>query len=150
MDSAVYVASEWISTGVIVSEKGVDGLNNEHQTLGDHRLAGMKTVVLVDKGSASASEIVAGALQDTKAATIIGEKTFGKGSVQDYAPFPDGSALKLTVAEWFTPSGKNINKEGVTPDVVMEVDWSKEVVGQDAVLDKAMEILTGVSTSTVK
>lgn len=150
LDSAVYVASEWIKKGVIVSEKGIDGLNNEHKTQGDHRLAEMKTVVLVDKGSASASEIVSGALQDTKSATLVGEKTFGKGSVQNYETFPDGSALKLTVAEWFTPSGKNINKEGITPDVVMSVDWSKEQVGEDQVLDKAIQILNGTSTTTIK
>jgi len=148
LDAAVYMASEWIKSGVIVSEKGVDGANNSHNTIGDHRLAGMKTVVLVDRGSASASEIVSGALQDTKHAVLVGEQTFGKGSVQDYETFPDGSALKLTVAEWFTPNGKNINKEGITPDVKVSVDWSTEKVGEDKVLDKAIQVLTGVPAAT--
>ena len=72
---------------------------------------------------------------------IIGEKSYGKGSVQDYESFPDGSALKLTVAEWLTPSGKNINESGIMPDTVIKEEWEKEKVGEDIVIDKAMELL---------
>ncbi len=147
LDAAVYMASEWVTDGVVVSEKGMDGQNNEHPTEGPHSLSEIKTIVLVNKGSASASEIVAGALQDTKKAILIGEQTFGKGSVQDFETFPDGSALKLTVAEWFTPNGKNINKEGIKPNIEIKEDWEKEKVGEDAVLGKALDLM---NSSTAK
>lgn len=147
LTSAIYMASEWVTDGVVVSEKGKDGEGNDHNTEGQHRLAGIKTVVLINKGSASASEIVAGALQDTKNATLIGEQTFGKGSVQDFETFPDGSALKITVAEWFTPSGRNINKEGVKPDIEIKQDWQNEKIGEDIVLSKALEF---IASSTKK
>lgn len=145
LDSAIEMGSEWIESGVVVSEKGRDGKSKDHNTEGPHPLADIKTVVLVNKGSASASEIVAGALQDTNNAVLIGEQTFGKGSVQDFEVFPDGSALKLTIAEWFTPNGKNINKEGIKPDIEVKEDWENEKVGEDAVLDIALQLF--VSTT---
>lgn len=141
LDGAIEMGSEWIAEGKIVTEKFSDGKTNDQMALGNPRLDGFKTVVLVNGGSASASEIVAGALQDHQKATIIGEKTFGKGSVQDYEPFSDGSALKITVAAWYTPNGKSINEEGITPDVEVKEDFSKEDVGQDVMVDKALEIL---------
>ncbi len=141
LQASIEMASEWVKEGLIVSEKGLDGMNKEHATIGAHRLEGVKTAVLVNKGSASASEIVAGALQDHKLATVLGEKTFGKGSVQDFEMFPDGSALKLTVAEWYTPNGRNINKEGIAPDIEVKEDWENEKVGEDALIDKAVEVL---------
>ena len=142
LETAVDFASEWIPVGAIVSEKDVQGETNIHTTRGEHRLEGIKTIVLVNKGSASASEIVAGALQDHGKATIMGEKTFGKGSVQDYREFVDGSALKLTVAEWCTPGEKNINENGITPDVVFKQDYDKEKPGQDTMLQKALTMFT--------
>jgi carboxyl-terminal processing protease len=147
LDTAIDMASYWVTDGPVVSEKGKNGINIEHKTSGSHPLAGIKTIVLVNKGSASASEIVAGALQDTNNAVLIGEQTFGKGSVQDLEPFPDGSALKLTIAEWFTPSGKNINKEGVKPDIEVKEDWENEKVGEDVVLDAALDLF---ASSTFK
>src|SRR3989344_184904 len=81
--------------------------------------AGVKIVVLVNKGSASASEIVAGALQDLKRATIVGETTFGKGTVQQILEFKDGSNLKMTIAEWHTPLNRKINGIGIVPDVMV-------------------------------
>ncbi len=141
LDSAVTMASEWINEGKVVSEKFSGGQENIHETSGAHLLSGVKTVVLVNGGSASASEIVAGALQDYKAATIIGEKTFGKGSVQDFETLPDGSALKITVAEWFTPKENNINEKGITPDIVIKEDFEKEKVGEDIMIQKALELL---------
>lgn len=141
LDGAVEMASEWVPQGKIVTEKFSDGTTNDQTSLGGSDLDGVKTVVLVNGGSASASEIVAGALQDYKKATLIGEKTFGKGSVQDYEPFSDGSALKITVASWYTPSGKSINEQGITPDIEVKEEWDKEAVGQDIVVDKALELL---------
>ncbi len=143
LDAAVNMASEWVDEGMIVSEKSDTGYSRDHETIGEHRLSGIKTVVLVNGGSASASEIVAGALKDHGLADVIGEKTFGKGSVQDFETFPDGSALKLTVAEWYTPLGKNINKEGILPDVEIKQDWENEKVGEDVMLDRAIDIIEG-------
>lgn len=140
LDAAVSVASEWVPEGKIVSEKFSNGDSNDHRTIGAHRLQDIKTVVLINGGSASASEILAGALQDFKKATIVGEKSFGKGSVQDYEMLGDGSALKVTVAEWYTPNGKNINEQGIQPDVIVKEDWSKEKVGEDIMLQKAFNI----------
>lgn len=141
LDQSIKMASEWIEKGVIVSEKGNDGNSQDHESLGYARLENIKTIILINGGSASASEIVAGALQDNKKATIIGTKTFGKGSVQDFEMFPDGSALKLTVAEWYTPNGRNINKEGIVPDIEVVEEWDKEKVGEDVMIDKALELL---------
>lgn len=141
LDSAIDMASAWVERGVVVSEKGNGGYSKEHNTQGSHPLANFKTVVLVNGGSASASEIVAGALQDYKKATIIGEKTFGKGSVQDFETFSDGSALKLTVAEWFTPSGRNINQQGIMPDMEVKEEFDKEKIGEDVMINKALELL---------
>ncbi len=147
LNAAIDMASDWVTSGPVVSEKGRDGNNNEHETIGSHPLSNIKTVVLVNKGSASASEIVAGALQDTKKGVLVGEQTFGKGSVQDFETFPDGSALKLTVAEWYTPNGKNINKEGIKPNIEIIEDWEKEKVGEDKVLSYALGLL---ASSTYK
>jgi carboxyl-terminal processing protease len=144
LDAAISMASEWVTDGVIVSEKSENGnLDYEHLTSGKHRLNGIHTVVLVNGGSASASEIVAGALQDHEQAIVLGEQTYGKGSVQDFETFSDGSALKLTVAEWYTPNGKNINQDGITPDIEFVEDWDNEAVGEDQALDKAIELING-------
>lgn len=121
LDTSVQVASEWVSAGVIVHERLHDGSKKQYTADGSkHRFVGIPTVVLVDGGTASGSEIVAGALQDYEAATLIGTKTFGKGSVQDFEYFADGSALKLTIAEWLTPKERQINKVGIEPDEVIE------------------------------
>lgn len=119
LDTAVRVASEWIPKGTIVTEKFSDGTEETYVSNGKHRLENFKTYVMVNGGSASASEILAGALQDYGKAVVVGEKTFGKGSVQDYEQLPDGSGLKITVAEWLTPKGRQINNNGIEPDQKM-------------------------------
>ena len=142
LEAAVEVASSWVTNGKpVVKEVAGDGQASEHASRGAAELANFKTVVLVNSGSASASEILAGALQDYDIATVVGEKTFGKGSVQEFEKFSDGSSLKLTIAKWLTPSGRDISKEGIVPDVVIEYsdqDFSK---GQDPQLNKALELV---------
>jgi carboxyl-terminal processing protease len=121
LNEAVLVSDEFLSSGVIVSTKGRGG-----QVLAESRATGPGTrpdlplVVLVNGYSASAAEIVAGALRDHGRAVIVGTRTFGKGSVQNIIELPDGSALKLTVARYYTPSGRSIQAQGIEPDMVVE------------------------------
>lgn len=141
LDSAIAMAGEWSGDRVVVSEKNRDGVETPHTAGKNPRLANYKTIVLVDSGSASASEIVAGALKDWGKARIVGMKTFGKGSVQDLTDLPDGSEIKLTIAKWFTPNGVNIDEQGIEPDVkidLTESDYNKDL---DPQLDKALELL---------
>ena len=120
LESAVGVADEFLDSGVIVRADGrtPDARFEMDATAGD-ALAGAPVVVLVDGGSASGSEIVAGALRDHGRATLMGERTFGKGSVQTVIPLRDGQALKLTTSKYFTPSGASIHEKGIEPDVVL-------------------------------
>ncbi|MFA7088014.1 MAG: S41 family peptidase [Patescibacteria group bacterium] len=141
LDTAVKLASEWVEEGPIVAEQLNNNRRNEYPASGHARLKDFPTVVLVDGGSASASEILAGALRDYKKATLVGTTTFGKGSVQSLQGLSDGSALKVTVAKWLTPAGDFINDKGLEPDVVVEMtleDLDKEL---DPQFDKALEIL---------
>ena len=109
---------------------------------GDSRLKDIKTVVLINGGSASAAEIMSGALHDYKIAELIGEKSFGKGSVQELVNLSDGSAIKVTIAKWVTPNGKNLNKDGLDPDVPVKLTESDASAGKDPQMDKAVEEVT--------
>jgi len=120
LDSAVDVADEFLDGGIIVTGTGrVRKAQFEQSADAGDTLEGVPTVVLVNSSSASASEIVAGALQDHGRARIVGEKTYGKGSVQTVMPLGEGSALKLTTSRYLTPSGRSINGTGIAPDVVV-------------------------------
>lgn len=143
LDAAVDMIGDWIPNGVAVSEKFSDGRSEPFNVRGSGVLAGLPTVVLVNGGSASASEIVAGALQDYKEATLVGEKTYGKGSVQDYIELDDTSALKLTIALWLTPHGRSIDKEGIAPDVVVERTAEDIEAEKDPQMDRALVIVRG-------
>ncbi|MGB9553698.1 MAG: S41 family peptidase, partial [bacterium] len=102
-----------------------------------------KIIVLVDGGTASAAEILAGALQDNKLATLVGQTTFGKGIVQTITPLSQGSAVILTTARYLTPSGRSIHKIGITPDIEVVTTSQDLEQGKDPVFDKAVEILSG-------
>jgi carboxyl-terminal processing protease len=141
LDTAVEVASEWIEEGVIVTEEFDLKNKNEFLARGRARLKDYKTVVLVNQGSASASEIVAGALQDYSKATVVGMQTFGKGSVQTLEEFTDGSTIKITVAKWLTPNGNYINEQGITPDEEIEMTIEDYENDLDPQMDRAIELL---------
>jgi carboxyl-terminal processing protease len=137
LTAAQDVAGLWLNDQVVVSERTGGKVVDELRSDKDAILAGIPTVVLVNGSSASASEIVAGALQDHKAATLIGEKTFGKGTVQKVLDLGAGTMLKVTIARWYTPNGKNINKEGITPDQKVDLTAADSNAGKDPQFDAA-------------
>jgi carboxyl-terminal processing protease len=140
LQTAVDVASSWVKAGdLVVSEVHSDGKNQEYKAVGTARLSGIKTIVLINGGSASASEILAGALKDHNLATLMGEKSFGKGSVQELVDLPGGSAVKVTVAKWVTPNGKNLNKNGLDPDTEIKITEEDVKNLKDSQFDKALE-----------
>lgn len=142
LDQAIDMASEWIADGPIVQEAYDSQQPKIYNATTTAKLKDYPTVVLVNGGSASGSEIVAGALQDDGKATLVGEQTFGKGSVQELRPLSDGSSIKITVARWLTPKGRSIDKEGIKPDVIVERTKDDYDNDKDPQLDKAVEILT--------
>ncbi len=125
LDASLQIASMWLKEGAIVSLVNRDQVKNSYNATG-HPLTNKPLVVLVDKGSASASEILAGALQDDKRATLVGTRTFGKGLVQAIEPLEDGSALKLTIAKYYTPKGRDINHVGIAPDITVELTEAQQ------------------------
>ena len=140
------IASEFIKDGPIFWEEDSSGAQTPTPATGQGLAIAdsIKLIVLVDKGSASASEIVAGALQDTKRATIVGETSFGKGTVQQWIQLQDGSALKLTIAKWLTPDKRWIHHVGIIPDVPVATP-ANPTAGVDPVEDKAVGLLTKTS-----
>jgi carboxyl-terminal processing protease len=141
LDKAISVAGEWLPDQLVVQQRERGTITERYKGTGRGKLKGIKTVVLINEGSASASEILAGALQDSGTATIVGKTSFGKGSVQDYLEYADGSALKVTIAEWLTPNGRSIAHEGIKPDVEVEVTPEDINAERDAQLEKAIELL---------
>lgn len=136
------VASRWVENGeVIAIEKFSDGRETIYRSKTKPDFNGIPTVILIDGGSASASEIVAGALKDYELATLIGEKTFGKGSVQELKVLPDGSSLKITTAAWYTPLNNSIDKIGIEPDIAVEYTIEDLENKYDPQLAKAVEFL---------
>lgn len=141
LGAAQDVAGLWLDEKVVVSERTGGKTTEELKTGKDALLAGIQTVVLVNGGTASASEIVAGALQDYGAAKLLGEKTFGKGSVQQVLDLGAGTVLKVTIAKWYTPKGNNINKEGIEPDQKVVLGQADASSGNDPQLQAALKLL---------
>lgn len=142
VDSAIEVASLWLPKGtLIMQEKRDTTIVKTYTANGNNVFDGIKTVVLIDGGSASASEIVAGALHDNKAASLVGEKSYGKGVVQGIEPLQDGGELKVTVASWYRPNGQNINKKGIEPDTKSEISDADAAASKDTQLEAAQALL---------
>lgn len=140
LQASVLVASDFIKEGVIVKQASANGQDQTYMVeKGRGKLLNDKLVVLINGGSASASEILAGAIKDYGRGKLVGDKSFGKGTVQSPMDFPDGSGLHITIAKWLLPKGNNIHGEGVMPDVEIKyIDNDKQ---QDAQFDKAVEVL---------
>jgi carboxyl-terminal processing protease len=142
LDQAVAVSSVWLPKGSTVLEEKRGGEVVKTFTTSERPiLEDVKTIVLINEGSASASEIVAGALRDNSVATLMGAKSYGKGSVQQLIDLKNGGSLKVTIARWFTPAGKNIDKEGIEPDTVVERTVEDIKAGRDPQLDAAKAAL---------
>jgi len=142
LDGAVSVSSLWLTKDTtVLTERRDNVVIDTFKAKGSSPLNGVKTVVLIDEGSASASEIVAGALKDNNAAKLIGQKSFGKGSVQQPVTLKDGGLLKVTIARWFTPAGKNIDKEGISPDEEVKISADDLTNNRDPQLDAALLVL---------
>lgn len=141
LDAAVDVSSLWLNDKTVLTERRGGEVIKTYTSHGNAAFAGLLTAVLINEGSASASEITAGALRDNQTATLIGQKSFGKGSVQQLVRLKDGSVLKVTVARWYTPSGKNIDKEGITPDKKVDRTEDDYKNDRDPQKDAAIEFL---------
>jgi carboxyl-terminal processing protease len=141
LQASVLVASDFLKEGEVVTQRSNEGKDEVYKVdTSQGNLISDKLVVLINEGSASASEILAGALRDYDRTTIVGIKSFGKGTVQQPIDFTDGSGLHVTIAKWLLPDGKNIHGEGVIPDV--EEKWNSENKDkEDNQLDKAVEVL---------
>ncbi len=137
LDAAVSVSSLWLKNKTVLTERRDGKIIQTYSSKGEATLAGLPTVALIDSGSASASEITAGALHDNKVAILMGLKSYGKGSVQQPIDLKDGSLLKVTIARWFTPAGKNIDKEGIKPDQEVKITDEDIKASRDPQLEAA-------------
>lgn len=140
LQEAVSIASEFIPNGLVVTQQGKSE-NIPYYSQGGGKLTNMPVDVLINKGSASASEIVAGALRDRRQAKLIGETSFGKGTVQDAIQLPDGTGLHVTVAKWLTPSGEWVHEKGLKPSDEVKIDPNATDQTQDPQLDEAIKQL---------
>lgn len=148
LNTSVDVASQFIDEGVVLIERFGDGDETVYQADPGGLATEIELVVLIDGGSASASEIVAGAIQDHGRGRLVGETSFGKGSVQNWIELGDGQgAVRVTIARWYTPNDRQINETGLSPDVEVLVEPEDLSEDQDPQLDKAIELLLGATAS---
>jgi carboxyl-terminal processing protease len=144
LEAAVGLSSLWLKNGTtVLKEKRGGVVTRTYPANGNDFLAGIPTVVLVNAGSASASEITAGALRDNNAATIIGEKSYGKGVVQEIMSLAKGAELKVTVAQWVRPNGENIDKKGISPDKEIKMTDEDYANNRDPQKEAAIQQLLG-------
>ncbi len=143
LDAAEDILAEFLTPGKVMvkTESKVAGFNSEAVANGRAQLANLPVAVLINGASASASEIVAGALQDHQRGHLIGEQSFGKGTVQEVVDYEDGSSLRLTIARWLTPSGRFIHEKGLTPDEIVELTEADYEQKKDPQLDRAKAYL---------
>jgi len=143
LDAAVNMAGKMIPKGnIVVIEENSRGKRKEIYAKGGDVLSRMETVVLINMGSASASEILAGALRENRDnVTVVGETSYGKGSVQEFINLPQGTAVKITVSKWLTPKGEQINEKGIKPDIEVKMSYEDFENNRDPQLEKALEIL---------
>ena len=144
LDTAIEVASQFIPDGVVMRERFGDGREMTYQALSGGLATEVRLVVLIDKGSASASEIVAGAIQDRKRGTVVGETSYGKGSVQDWHRLQgENGAVRVTIARWLTPNGRSIHQQGIAPDIAVELTEADHAARRDPQLDRAIGVILG-------
>ena len=149
LNTAVEVASEFIDKGVVLYEQYGDGRRDEHDVLGNGRATNIPIVVLINEGSASASEILAGALQDYGRAKLVGVQSYGKGSVQNWVPLSNNQgAARVTIARWLTPKERLIDHIGLAPDVVVNMTTEDFTADRDPQLDAAKETLLDMINGT--
>lgn len=145
---AVKVAGLFVGESVVVNERFKDGTEEVYKSTGDPVTIDLPLVLLVNEGSASASEIVAGALQDSGRAIMVGTTTFGKGSVQIPQTLSDGSIMRVTIARWYTPNNRTIDGTGLTPDVIVEITDEQRAAGVDPQRDRALQEVTARIVTT--
>ena len=144
LDAAVNLAGWFLkSDSVVVTEEFGSGEIQTYTSYGNSLFKDLPVVILINGGSASASEILAGALKDLKGVKLIGEKSFGKGTVQQLETLKDGSMVKITVAHWRMPGGELIDKNGINPDFEVKISEEDLTADRDPQLDKAVEVIKG-------
>ncbi len=155
LEGATDIVSMFLKSGTVVTVDRRDADPEVHRVNGSPLLPDIPLVVLINGGSASASEITAGALQDSKRATIIGTQSFGKGTVQEVIELPGGSSLRVTVAHWLTPAGHDLGKKGVTPDIVVDrttaqyqAEYDPQLLAAEAWLTVHRDVTAGQKTAT--